>query len=469
MAAESKTTNGVDSTGFMADAGHRRPLPQLEVGVRQSLIVSPGSQRRARIAAQIAVAMPELGWSVSEALMMPLLLKLKAPDQFIALVWLVSPVVGSFLHPLIGSLSDRYGRRPFVVAFSALAAVGLAAVPRCASAFSGTTAQLVTCFAFGLTDLSHDILVTPTRAAMNDLFEPEVSEKRCAIAGGVGKLVALVIAVAAPSDTAFLAVAIVMAVASALQFTTGRASGVNCNLSDGRSNGTEEGESTPVSLAKTPQGFWMLWLCSCAGWLSINTYSFYFTSVWAEGSGAKRGSADFEYEVHIATQLLIANGVMFLVAGYLIAAVVSCLRGELAAVNFAQGLLAFALASFRLLPRLVAAGCVVLLVPMAYQIVANSPFAWLERQPGFDERQRGRLTGWMNSSLSVAQAITAVGSGPIVAAAGDHLVAALLFAASANVLCLVAFAAWCGITALRRRRNCTDGRHSPPVNGQQSC
>merc|ERR1711972_514444 len=65
---------------------------------------------------------------------------------------------------------------------------------------------------------------------------------------------------------------------------------------------------------------------------------------------------------------------------------------------------------------------IVFIYPLAYQIIANVPCTWLEHQPGFDEADRGRLIGRLNANLAAAQAITALGTGPIVAWGGGALV-----------------------------------------------
>ena len=87
-----------------------------------------------------------------------------------------------------------------------------------------------------------------------------------------------------------------------------------------------------------------------------------------------------------------------------------------------------------------AAAWVVFAMPIAYQVLANAPFAWLERQPSFDAEARGLLTGIFNASLATSQAATALLSGPIVASFNGKLWTALAAVAMVDLVVLTAVA-----------------------------
>ena len=81
-----------------------------------------------------AVCGIELCYAAETAFVSPILLKLGVPVAFMTLVWCLSPLLGFFLVPVMGSLSDRcplrFGRRrPFIVLFSAGIVIGLLLVP----------------------------------------------------------------------------------------------------------------------------------------------------------------------------------------------------------------------------------------------------------------------------------------------------------------------------------------------------
>lgn len=64
----------------------------------------------------------------------PLEFQIGVPVMFMSLIWCLSPLLGFFLVPLLGSLSDRCRaklgrRRPFILLFSAGIILGLALVP----------------------------------------------------------------------------------------------------------------------------------------------------------------------------------------------------------------------------------------------------------------------------------------------------------------------------------------------------
>jgi len=81
-----------------------------------------------------AVCGIELCYAAETAFVSPILLKLGVPVAFMTLVWCVSPLLGFFLVPIMGSLSDRCPlklgrRRPFILFFSVGIVIGLVLVP----------------------------------------------------------------------------------------------------------------------------------------------------------------------------------------------------------------------------------------------------------------------------------------------------------------------------------------------------
>lgn len=71
----------------------------------------------------------EFTYAALTAFVSPVLLELGVNYQQMTMVWAISPVIGFFLSPVMGSLSDRcrlrYGRRrPFMVAFAVINIIG---------------------------------------------------------------------------------------------------------------------------------------------------------------------------------------------------------------------------------------------------------------------------------------------------------------------------------------------------------
>ncbi|XP_047528548.1 proton-associated sugar transporter A [Vanessa atalanta] len=76
----------------------------------------------------------EFSYAGETAFVSPTLLQIGVPHQQMTLVWALSPLIGFFMTPLLGSLSDRcpskYGRRrPFIVLMSIGVFLGLILVP----------------------------------------------------------------------------------------------------------------------------------------------------------------------------------------------------------------------------------------------------------------------------------------------------------------------------------------------------
>lgn len=65
----------------------------------------------------------EFSYAAETAFVSPTLLSIGVQHQHMTLVWALSPIVGFFLTPIMGSLSDRCRldlgrRRPFIILFS---------------------------------------------------------------------------------------------------------------------------------------------------------------------------------------------------------------------------------------------------------------------------------------------------------------------------------------------------------------
>ncbi|CAE8706346.1 unnamed protein product, partial [Polarella glacialis] len=434
---------------------------------------SPGV-RGQQIAAQLGVAIPEMGWSVCEPLFMPLLLILEVPHYLLSICWLISPITGLIFQPVVGALSDRYGRKPFILLLGFLAALGLVITPMCTMMANKSLAGVLAIACFGLADMSHDLLVTPTRAQINDVFSADEAEWRSGFAGGLGKFFAMLCSAFLPSTTAFWAVAVAVALSTSAQLFVpskveeGIESHDKPNVPEGDLKQHSQGqvvidESGPVPVASSgevasgsfPAGFWQLWIMQFAGWLSLCTWLFYFTSVWAAKSGAVPGTPESQRAVQQGTLLLLAGSVVFMAVGAMLPklsgphSVLCCVREEVSMAS-ALALLTVTLLSLCYTgPEIDALSALLVIGPghAAYQLVANVPYAWLERQPEFDAASRGWLTGCFNGSLSAAQMFVAVLGGPIVDAYGC-LSAAYAAAAGINILVLLALGAGYGVTAL---------------------
>lgn len=312
-------------------------------------------------------------------------------------------------------------------------------------------------------ELGHDMLVTPTRAQMNDLFQPDVAESRSATVAGVAKIVAILCATLLSRTAAFLIVAAIAAVATFTQLVARpkqiREVETFSSPPEVATSFCPTGNSIWQITNRNP-GFWEMWMLQFAGWLSVCTWSFYFSSVWADIQGATPGTGDFDVAVHQATQWLLYGSVVFLVSGTVLPHLSgprSICRGERMAMFVAvwtmtMTLVALCLAYTAAWMKWMAVAWVVLAMPISYQVLANAPFAWLERQSAFDAESRGLLTGIFNASLATSQATTALLSGPIVAAFHGKLWTALSAAAVVNAIVLMGVAFSSTLTWLRKRQ-----------------
>nr|CAI5854935.1 unnamed protein product [Callosobruchus analis] len=90
--------------------------------------------RKELVRISAAVMGIEFSYAAETAFVSPTLLKIGVEHKHMTLVWALSPLIGFFLTPILGSLSDRchlnFGRRrPFILAMSLGVFLGLILVP----------------------------------------------------------------------------------------------------------------------------------------------------------------------------------------------------------------------------------------------------------------------------------------------------------------------------------------------------
>ena len=98
-----------------------------------SSLNSPAT-RRELITISAAVMGIEFAYAAETAFVSPTLLKIGVSQSHMTLIWCLSPLVGFFLTPILGSLSDRCKsalgrRRPFIILLSVGVVLGLLLVP----------------------------------------------------------------------------------------------------------------------------------------------------------------------------------------------------------------------------------------------------------------------------------------------------------------------------------------------------
>ncbi len=126
---------------------------------------------------------------------------------------------------------------------------------------------------------------------------------------------------------------------------------------------------------------------------------------------------------------MVGHTMVYIICGVFLPEVVKACRGELGAIVVSVMICIVQCLSFAVFPLPFCSIWMVLMMPIACQIIENSPFAWLEKQDGFEDHQRGGLTGWLNSATSASKLFTSFVVGPVIAASGGHVFAALVFIA----------------------------------------
>lgn len=135
-----------------------------------SVVSVEGESPVARYAGLIGLAV-EFTWAVQESTIVPYLLWLHVPLRFTGFTYLINPIVGVGLQLSVGRLSDALGRRkPFLLGLTITGLFGLLLLML--SYRLGSTEMsvaIVAMIGFAISDVSHDSLLIPARAMIEDL------------------------------------------------------------------------------------------------------------------------------------------------------------------------------------------------------------------------------------------------------------------------------------------------------------
>ncbi|XP_026674802.1 proton-associated sugar transporter A isoform X2 [Ceratina calcarata] len=127
--------NGIPmDQGIAGILGHLRGPPKLERTLEDYEHVYRRKTRGELVRVSAAVMGIEFSYAAETAFVSPTLLKIGVDHQRMTLVWALSPLIGFFVTPILGSLSDRcrskYGRRrPFIALLALGVLIGLILVP----------------------------------------------------------------------------------------------------------------------------------------------------------------------------------------------------------------------------------------------------------------------------------------------------------------------------------------------------
>uniref|UniRef100_A0A670YF86 Solute carrier family 45 member 2 n=1 Tax=Pseudonaja textilis TaxID=8673 RepID=A0A670YF86_PSETE len=127
----------------------------------------------------------EFCYAVEAAFVTPVLLTVGLPKSLYSIVWLISPILGFLLQPVVGSVSDRctsrWGkRRPFILILSLLMLLGMALYLNGDALISGTWktwAIIITMLGVVLFDFAADFIDGPIKAYLFDVCTHQDKQK----------------------------------------------------------------------------------------------------------------------------------------------------------------------------------------------------------------------------------------------------------------------------------------------------
>ncbi|PCI60273.1 MAG: MFS transporter [Gammaproteobacteria bacterium] len=120
----------------------------------------------------------QFGFALQNANASRILSDLGANLESLSLFWLVAPIMGLIIQPIVGSASDRtwnrLGRRnPYILAGGIAAAVGMLLMPNSASLASFITPLLFGAMMLAIMDASFNLAFQPFRALVSDMVPAE--------------------------------------------------------------------------------------------------------------------------------------------------------------------------------------------------------------------------------------------------------------------------------------------------------
>eukprot|EP01063_Lacrimia_lanifica_P024825 TRINITY_DN32651_c0_g1_i1.p1 TRINITY_DN32651_c0_g1~~TRINITY_DN32651_c0_g1_i1.p1 ORF type:complete len:471 (+),score=112.48 TRINITY_DN32651_c0_g1_i1:114-1526(+) len=137
----------------------------------------------------------EYAWAAGEAVIVPYLVYIGVPLSTAVMVFAVNPIVAVAVQPYVGRLCDdrRYSRGALISVFTVTSACGICTILFARDAFPAWALPAVCFVAFGVLDVSHDVLLIPSRAWISDLGARddamETYHTRYSSAQNVGRLV----------------------------------------------------------------------------------------------------------------------------------------------------------------------------------------------------------------------------------------------------------------------------------------
>lgn len=120
----------------------------------------------------------QFGFALQNANASRILSDLGADLHSLSLFWLVAPIMGLLIQPIVGSASDRtwnkFGRRnPYILAGGIAAAIGMLLMPNSATLASFITPLFFGAMMLALMDASFNLAFQPFRALVSDMVPAE--------------------------------------------------------------------------------------------------------------------------------------------------------------------------------------------------------------------------------------------------------------------------------------------------------
>jgi len=367
---------------------------------------------------------------------MPILMQLGCPHELLASCWVFSPLVGLFGQPLVGWACDHFGRRRFIVGFGIISGLGFWGVALAPLLEHRYKVLLATVLCYGVMDCANDLLITPTRALVDDIVpDPRVAASWCAVSRGFGKVVALMMCMSVIPhwDLAFQLTGVAMPIIALCSLgvdapskamraeSTQALTEPLCRTDSLLSIKSNSLRSVNTDPADSYVSFKVLWLLNFTGWVSLCAWDFYCTAIMATFTfGGEPGSEEFAEGVKFATMSLAVHACLYVVLGFFVDNLMTFLRGPLRSLVFAHLVASLSFAAVCTGDKWCAfVGNVVLAIPT--QVILNCPYTWVEENPLFTAAHRGANMGRLNTSFAAAQLLVSVFSGPLVQASGGHV------------------------------------------------
>ncbi|KAJ6252989.1 hypothetical protein M0813_13693 [Anaeramoeba flamelloides] len=398
-------------------------------------------------------------WSVQIAFSSPTLLSLGISKSIISIIWIIGPISGLVVQPIVGSVSDivkwKIGRRrPFIFGGMVCVLIGLALFA-CSEYFvdySRNFAIFIAIFGLAILDFGNNGIQAPTRALTSDLVEKSqqtLINSFLSVFIGLGSIFGYFLSSLENLDMkmSFLIVGCYILFVTVVTISTTKE---NENNKNKKETNTDE----PVEIKQFQNPFRELYrvikklpseirriclfvLFLWASWFPFLIYSTSYFAIDVYKGSEDKDSKDYDkYQqgVHQGSSALMYMAITTFVFSMLISKIEKKI-GVKYLLIFSCFLQSFSFSLISIFQHKVISLIMVILLGIPYSLTNSIPFSLLAQH--ITSKKSGVYMGVLNCFIVLAQFWTALVAGPIIKACNNQIAMIFWYGAGFAFIALI--------------------------------